>query len=180
MADDKVTEYKEIQEAAHDLCELVHFYMVPAMENMSRNDITEMFVAFTLMRDVLLNPSKYFSQEITQEWVNAVARFAKRNKIDFEQAIQVVDDPANVVCREVAPCLKNRDTGNLVTTLIMYVWLYERLKNDEKQRDDLVRVKEGISKCKNNIQTKLRSLAELIARQFTVEYLQVKQEKIRQ
>lgn len=161
--------------AANDLYELTNFYLVLNIENMTKSECSNAFVASALMRDVLTNSSKYFSPDINQDWISSTLDYAKKHDMLFEKAIEILPTPAQVICDNVKMCWINDDVAELSKILINYLWLYERYKTDncEDAEKNFQRVKNDIHRVRGNIHKLLIATAKYVMDQTTItKYIQ--------
>jgi hypothetical protein len=92
--------------------------------------------ALAYMRDVSENPQKYFSRDATEcDWKSRADEYRKSKKsplLDAYGTKRIVDDPADIVYKNVAPCMMDEKMAHQYRDFCKWVmnWEYSRTEND--------------------------------------------------
>lgn len=113
-----------------DLCELIKLDLDIASATMDKEEFRIVSNSFDLLQKILNNPSVFFSEVVTEDWTYRVKNYAVKNRIEFEDAIDKVMDPAGEMLCRVSQCLLDSSLAVFVHALFSYTWYYEQYKAD--------------------------------------------------
>jgi len=165
-----------------ELCELLNVYLEIGARGMDKVKVANASASFAFLRNVLNEPSKFFSEKVTNDWMNRVKDYANENKIDFDKAIEKVTDPAGDIFCQVAPCLFNTNLAVFVHALLSYTWFYEWYKADSlpNAKELKPRIVAEIKYLREQVHTVLNETLEFIVCQGTLQMSLRQQQNIKQ